>query len=318
VAARSTWLLDYTARPTPDVISQAKVPMKASETQSHPNRGTDKLNAASASRRRGQVEILVAYAATSFVWIFFVNYVFELRAFQQLSSLPQLFDHGPSSDEGLTMVSGQYEKIINVPIYHERYASLSPLGLAIGAVFVVAISIGVGWLVAEEEKQHNRWRAGTAICLYVGPSWFLQFLYPDMGGTILVSVIYLSLLFVIRGFQHFEPHFALASTSGRIESFKYRMLFQIYQRYQIVLLGVLGFVAATFMVGASSLLENMYSRPNASGAKIYSAVHMPYLESVYSYAGFGCVALGFGVIRELHEKIQELLRLTPIDSTIQK
>jgi hypothetical protein len=291
--------------------------LKALQTQSPPNLRTYELNVANASRRRGQLQVLVAYAATSFIWIFFVNYIFELRAFQQLSSLPFLVDHGPSRDEGLTMVSGQYEKVINVPIYHERYASLSPLGLALGAVVVVAIGVIVGWLVAKEEQQHSKWRAGIAICLYVGPSWFLQLLYPDMGGTILVSVIYLSLFFVIRGFQHFEPHFALASTSGRIESSKYRMLFQIYQRYQIVLLGVLGFVAATFMVGASNLLEKMYSRPDALGATIYAAVHMPYLESVYSYAGFGCIALGFGVIRELHEKIQELLRLTPIDSTTQ-
>jgi hypothetical protein len=95
---------------------------------------------------------------------------------------------------------------------------------------------------------------------------------------------------------------------------RFALLVQMYQRYLLICVGVLGFVAATFMVGASSLLESMYSRTGDFGEAVYSAVHMPYLQSVYSFAGFASVALGFGVIRELHEKLHDLLCLTPVST----
>ena len=65
-------------------------------------------------------------------------------------------------------------------------------------------------------------------------------------------------------------------------------------------------------------LNTSRSPPSHFGRQVYNAVHMPYVMSLYSLGTVGCLALGFCVIREIHEKINGLLGLTPVESSKQK
>lgn len=275
-----------------------------------------------------QLVILAGYAGLSFVFMFTINYGLQVRAYRQLSSMPELFLNRANCDgngSAANTVSNTQDSLrcvptwsgprIYVPTYHENYGKLTPLYLTGGAITVGALGILLGWIVVAEEKKHSRWRMIAGVALYLIPAPLMHWkVYPDMDGLILVSFIYGSLFYLIRGIQHFNPHRALASSSGRIEASKYHVLLNLYQKYLFLFVGVLGFVAVTFMVGASTLLQSILSRGDPFGARVYDAVRMPYLQSVYSLAGFACVALGFGAIVEIHEKIQELLRLTPIET----
>jgi hypothetical protein len=281
-----------------------------------------------AKRHRAQLAILAGYAGLSFVFMFTMNYGLEVRAYRQLSSMPELFRDRTNCDgigAPASAVSSAQDSLrcaptwsgprIYVPTYHENYGKLTPLYLTIGAITVAALGILLGWIVVAEEKKHARWRMILGVGLYLIPAPLMHWkVYPDMDGLILVSFIYGSLFYLIRGIQHFNPHRALSSSSGRIEASKFHALLNLYQKYLFLLVGVLGFVAVTFMIGASTLLQSILSRGDPFGARVYDAVRMPYLQAVYSLAGFACVALGFGAIVELHEKTQELLRLTPIEA----
>ena len=147
---------------------------------SHAGRQTYEFKASALSGRRGQPQMIAAYAAISFIWVFFVNYIFELRAFQQLSSWPQLFLPYRSNADALTVTYNGYMTVITVPIYHERYAYLHTLGLVVAATIVIGFGATVGWLVAEEERRHSIWHICIAITLYFVPSCLLHFIYPDM------------------------------------------------------------------------------------------------------------------------------------------
>jgi hypothetical protein len=268
-------------------------------------------------RKRRNLIVLTLYASLSFIFLFTVNYLFETRAYHQLDSTPQLFAGSTdTADAGraLQRKSSWKGSEVFVPDYHERYGDLSAMGLTVGVstIFVLGISLGV--VAALEERKRRSWRELLFIAIYVVPSFVMHYwFYPDMVGTIIVSWIYLPLFFVIRAIQHFNPHLLLASKSGEIEPSKHQILLNLYQRYFISFIAVLGFVAASFLVTASSLIQSMYSRSGEFGAKEYAAVHMPYLSAIYFLAGFASLALGFGVVQELHEKIGDLLWLTPVD-----
>jgi hypothetical protein len=242
--------------------------------------------------------------------------------------MPELFQNGtncdgnsapiktpPDAQDALQCATAWSGPRVYVPTYHENYGKLTLLYLTSGAITVGALGTLLGWIVVAEEKKHARWRMIVGVALYLIPAPLMHWkVYANMDGLILVSFIYGSLFYLIRGVQHFNPHLALASSSGRIEASKYRSLLNLYQKYLFLLVGVLGFVAVTFMVGASTLLQSILSRGDPFGARVYDAVRMPYLQAVYSLAGFACVALGFGAIVELHQKTLDLLRLTPIEA----
>ncbi len=267
------------------------------------------------SRRRFNSVVLVLYAAISFIWILGINYMEEARAYRQLRSETALFSlqSSPDNSQAALELKPTWDgEMVWVQIYHEKYAVLSAKWWVVFSLFIVGIGVLLGWLAWLDEWSRQEWRLVPFVVLYFGIPWAMRYgFYPDMAGILVISPVYLVLFFVIRAVQRYNPHLALASPDGIIDLTRYKIIFSLYQRYFLLFITVLGFVAASLLVGASSMIESMYSRTDATGSAIYNAVHMPYLQALYSYLGFGCIALGFGAIKEMHNKMTDLLQMTP-------
>ena len=273
------------------------------------------------SRRRGQLRVVFAYVSLSFCLLFFFNYTFEGRAFDQLNSQPSLFDPKSAGDDALTRHEKQHGVAIEVPQYHESYERFNPYWRNLWAGFGILYSVGLGFVAYCAEKAKSRkWEGGLLLVFslaYVAPPTCMHYLYPDMSGILFTSFAYLTVFFALRGIQRFNPHVDHATPRGEIDAKRSEAILDIYQKYLVLFLAVIGFIAASFITEASTLIQMIYSRDDALGKQVYHAVHMPYVMSLYSLGSVGCVALGFGVIRELHEKINGLLWLTPIEPSEQ-
>jgi len=293
------------------VTSHSKSTRSASE-----RRGIDR------SRRRGQLWVVFAYVSCSFFSMFAINYTFEGRAYDQLNGEPSLFDSKTAGENALRRTPKQNGVSIEVPQYHERYARFNPKRRNFWASIVIIYSIGVGFVAFFAEKaKSRRWEGGLLFVLsiaYVLPPCLMHYIYPDMSGIMFTSFAYLTVFFAMRGIQRFNPHIDNANPSGEIDSKRSEAILDLYLKYLVLFLGVIGFIAASFIAEASTLIQVIYSRDDAFGKQVYNTVHMPYLMSLYSLGSVGCLALGFCLIRELHEKINGLFRLTPVESSKQK
>ena len=274
------------------------------------------------SRRSGQLWVVFAYVSLSFCLLFAINYTFEGRAYDQLNSQPSLFDNKSAGENALHRPPKQNGVAIEVPQYHEWYARFSPHRRNFWASIGILYSVGIGFVAFFAEKAKSRkWEGGLLLVFslaYVLPPSFMHYIYPDMSGIMFTSFAYLTVFFALRGIQRFNPHVDHANPSGEIDSKRSEAILDIYQKYLVLFLAVIGFIAASFISEASTLIQMIYSRDDAFGKQVYNAVHMPYVMSLYSLGTVGCIALGFGVIRELHEKINDLFSLTPINSSEQK
>jgi hypothetical protein len=243
-----------------------------------------------------------------------MNYTFEGRAYDQLRS-----------DNSLASLSQSYNVrrqlySIQVDTYHESYARFSPRRRNQWEAVIVVMGIILGVIVYASELVVQMWLRwfliGVFVAIYITPTIAMHYIvYPDMGGITVTAIVYLCLFFVILETQDFNPHFDLLDQQGRLSDKKFDATRSIYDRYLIIFVGVLGFVPASFIVAASNLITTVYSREGGVDGAIYRAVHMPYFEILYTFAGFASVWLGVCVIREYHEKIKELLQFAPSSDT---
>lgn len=242
----------------------------------------------------------------SFVSLFGINYKVESRAYHQLAELLSRPDslHRYQLDSNKT----SQKNTIRVEVFHEKYEILSVRWLVALSVITVIIGLVIGLLIYQAEERKSNAGLAPPLLLYLGcPILMDLFFYEDMMGIILVSFIYLALFFVIRGIQEFNPHSEPGFASSSESNFK--MIFQVYQRYILISLAVVGFVAATFMATASSMLKDVYETTQESAADIYRALHFPYLQGMYAFAAIGCISFVAGFTRECHLKLHELIRM---------
>jgi hypothetical protein len=254
--------------------------------------------------------------------MFAINYTFEGRAYDQLNSQPSLFDSKNGGENALRLVPQQDGVSIEVPEYHERYARFDPNYRNLWATIVILYSVIVGFVALLAERAKSRkWEGGLLAILivsYILPPCLLHYVYPDMSGIMFTSFAFLTVFFALRGIQRFNPHVDCANSNGKIDALRSEAILDLYLKYLVLFLGVIGFIAASFITEASGLIQVIYSRDDSFGKQVYNSVHMPYLMSLYSLGSVGCLALGFCVIREIHEKINGLFGLTIVESPGQK
>lgn len=261
------------------------------------------------TRHRSQGMLLGVFSSLSFFSLFLISHIFENLLYDNLINNRDKWN-GQNIREYEISYWFKHSFVIEVPAYNLRFEKLT-LGYQVTwEALLLCLACLIGFLIHRYWMEKG-WQLLIPSALYViAPFVVAMWFYPDVFETKLVAILYLGLIYIMRGSMRFNPHLEIRA-SGPVKTEIISGIMKLYQQYTLISLAVIGLTSTTFLFALESSFREL--NKGFEQAQLLPLIEWPnYSAQVYLILA-GCAGLFIGVTREFHVKQHEIFR-TKFDS----